>query len=502
MKIVTLLFRPVALVLEALVILAGVLVFNALTLPSRQIPVEPVTDRTIDEMAVAQRLSQAIRFQTVSSLASENSGDEWRKLREFLERAYPKVHARLNRRVVNGASLLFTWEGKNKELGPVLLTAHLDVVPADPARWTADPFTGAIKDQFIWGRGSLDDKVSVLGILEAAESLLGEGFEPNRTFYFGFGQDEEVRGQGARAIAALLKQELKGAKLDCVVDEGTAIVEDMVAGFDKPVAPIGLVEKGYVDVVLRVHQPGGHSSVAPPRTAIGILGRAIDQLERQPMPTRLTSLTRESLETVGAELPFNLRLIFANLWLFGGPVQLRLAASPETNAMVRTTAAVTVIEGGTKDNVLPEMARATVNYRVLSGDTIEDVRAHIVKVIGDPRVEVNIDPNNRFPPSHQSSTRTDPYARLQETIRAVFPGTVVIPFMVTAGTDARHYEPVCDNIYRFLPIRLIPRDLDRIHGIDERVGTKNYARVVVFYRHLIRTANEDRNKGPESPAPR
>ncbi len=481
----------------ALAALGVVVAYNAATLRSRQHHGRAMPSAPIDRDAAVDRLARAVRFRTDSSslvaggdaqAARDDYAREMNGLRDFLKASYPGAFSGLEPRDADRFSLLLTWRGGDPGLAPALFTGHMDVVPAALADgWHQEPFAGLDDGQYLWGRGTLDDKLAVLGILEAAEGLLKEGYRPRRTLYFGFGHDEEVKGDGARAIAALLKAELGGAKLDSVIDEGTAVVDGVVAGFQRPVAPIGLVEKGYLDVILSVKkQPGGHSSIPPPSTAIGILARAIERLEARPMAERIDPLTRDTLETLGAELPFKYRLAFGNLWLTSWPVRRALAGKPETNAAIRTTAAATIIRGGAKDNVLPETARAVVNYRILPGDSIEKVLQHVVQVVDDPdRIEVAKDPIQAFEPSRLSTASSDAYARLQESIHALYPDAVVFPFVATAATDARNYEGICEHVYRFLPVRLKAPDLNRIHGVDERIGKAEYEQVIAFYRDLI-----------------
>lgn len=514
-------------------VLVGDLLLNALLIRSEQgLPRDkPIPSDPADAEKARRRLGKAVTFRTVSD--DPNSGPEFARLKEFLKQEFPRLHSdpRVVVDHVSDASLLYTWMGDDPSLPGVLLTAHLDVVPApnvpsgtsaEGARaWEHDPFSGERVGDVIWGRGTLDDKVSVMAILEAAEGLLRHGVRPARTLYFGFGQDEEVGGRkGAIPIARLLKSKLGGKKLECVVDEGTAIVSDMIPGLEPPIAAIGLVEKGYVNIILTARGPGGHSSMAPEHSAIGILCRAVGRVEGNPFRTELPDITRETLAALAPEMGIGARLVLANLWLFGPVVRSYFATSPALNAMVRTTGAVTVIRGGEKDNVLPETATAIVNFRLLPGTTPEQVREHVRRVVADPeRVRVEIDPDNSYSPSHQSSARTASYGMLRQVIRDVFQegGTgaggkqvtapVVVPFLVTAGTDARFYEEVSDNVYRFLPIRLRPDELGRIHGVNEQIRVKDYDAAVVFYRELMINAMrsdlgaERGGDAPRGPAP-
>jgi carboxypeptidase PM20D1 len=489
----------------ALVVLAAVLIARTFAIQSTQGTVEAATDRgDVDSTAIAKHLSEAIRFKTVSAPdQSIEAKSQFVGLKDYLARTFPKCYATLTVEHVNEYSLLFTWKGVDAGLKPVMLTAHLDVVPAaDPpgegargdgkagSGWIYPPFEGRIDETFIWGRGSLDDKVSVLGILEAAESLIAQGFQPRRTIYFGFGQDEETSGvRGARAIAARLKA--RGIRLECVVDEGTGIVDQFFPGLSAPVAPIGIAEKGYADVELKVQAPGGHSSMPPAHSAIGVLAQAIVRVEGATFPARLEGASRQALEVIGPEMPFGERLLFANLWLFGPIVAQRLTASPASDALVRTTTAVTLVQGGAADNVMPTSARAVVNFRVLPGETVDGVLKRVRTAVDDPKVEVSFaaeaEPLN---PSRLSSDRSSCFATLRRSIRQIYPEAKVVPFLGLASTDARNYEDISDDVYRFLPIRLASEDLDRIHGTNERISKADYTKVVRFYRQFIRNISE------------
>ena len=493
---------------------------------------------------VVGHLRAAVRHKTVVTVGEECLSDcEFTNLHKDMKGWFTKVYQTLDPKAPEGNlnSLYFRWEGSQPGLKPVILTSHLDVVPAEAKDWHGhDPFGGDDDGEFIWGRGTLDDKLGVLGILEAAEWLLREGYRPKRTIYFAFGATEEVGSDGAPSLVKAIKaaEKIRPGRtattedrdlIECVVDEGTAVVRGLVPGAPGAIAPIGVVEKGYVDIILTVKQTGGHSSVAPPRTAIGILSRAVDRLDRSPFASQINSVTRETLETLAPELTLPIRAALANLWLLGTPVRYALAAEPELNAMIRTTGASTIVGGGTKDNVLPEKVTATINYRILPDDLalvplpgdpavkplpgedpaetrarrdveiIDRLKQHVVDIVADPNVNVEVDHDNRYAPSEQSPTRTDSYRALQQGITDVFHDekVIVVPFLVTAGTDARFYEAICKNVYRFLPITLESSDLARIHGVDERIKVEGYRKVVAFYRHLIEGLGEEfQAKGP------
>lgn len=470
------------------VLLASVLLINTLRFTSKQIQVEPIQPVSVDEGSVAPRLAQALRFQTVSyEDAGQRRGEEFRALHKYLEQTFPKVHSTLIKELVGEYSLLYTWKGRDERLKPILLMAHQDVVPVEPetlASWEQPPFEGRITEGHIWGRGAMDDKFALLSILEAVEMQLGQSLQPQRTIYLAFGHDEEIGGHGGAAkIAELLRQ--RYVELEYVLDEGLAITDAVLPDISKPVALIGIADKGYLSLELSVEVESGHSSMPPPQTAIGVLSAAVSRLEEQQMPARIEGVPRQTLEYIGPEMPFGKRLVMANLWLFKPLVERKLSASPSTNAGIRTTIAATIIDGGVKENVLPSRARAIVNFRPLPGDSLERVVAHVGEVVNDPRVRVNRFGGSNNEASPVSSTNAAGFQIIQRTMRQVFPEALVAPALCVGGTDSEHYVKLTNNIYRFSPLRLRPEDMKRLHGINERTSVKDYAESVKFYYQLI-----------------
>ena len=435
----------------------------------------------------AQRLAGAVRIPTVSGAGSSVDAEAFRTLHTHLAASFPRVHATLRHEPVNTHSLLFTWPGSDSTLKPILLMGHLDVVPVEPGtedKWQQGPFSGAIVDGFVWGRGSIDNKSGVLGPLEAVEMLLAEGFTPTRTIYLAYGHDEERGGtQGAREIAALLKR--RGVQLEMVLDEGGVIGEGLLPGIGSPVALVGVAEKGFVTIDLSVRTAGGHSSLPPRQSAVGILSVAIAKLEAVQMPTRLEGATRQMFDTVGPRFPLGQRAIFANLWLTQSLVERRLETNPSTNAMIRTTTAATVFQAGTKDNILPTFAKASVNFRILPGDTVASVFAHVRRVINDERVSAVIGGAFQAEPSSVSSRDSESFRTLEATIQSLAPEAIVSPYLVVVVTDARYFAELSRNVFRFLPLRLTALDLERMHGIDERIAIDQYETAIRIYRQLL-----------------
>jgi len=353
----------------------------------RRGPAEKIEGIQVDDQQVAEHLAASVRCQTVPLDETGTPDPEaFRQLHEMLKETYPLVHQKLKREVVNGYSLVYVWQGSRSDLEPVMLMAHQDVVSAEPSDWTYPPFEGKIVDGFIWGRGTLDIKNQLIGIMEAAESLLQQGYRPERTILFGLGHDEETGGvNGCKVVGQMLKE--RGIHLAGIVDEGGGIVEGLAAGVRGPMALIAVSEKGYLTTEFTVHSQPGHSSTPPPQTAIGILARAMARLEAHPMPTHLRRLTW--YHGIGRAAPIYLQVAFANVWLFGPLLKRWLVPKPEMNASMRTTTALTIIKGGVEDNTIPPEAKAFVNFRLLPGDTIADVLWHAKKVIKDERVHFN-----------------------------------------------------------------------------------------------------------------
>ncbi len=475
-----------------LIVLVAVVLFRTMMLTSKQVQVGQATDAAFDSQVLTRHMVQAIQFQTISHQdPSQFRSEEFTRMHQFLDQAFPHVHETLKREVVAEYSLLYTWKGQDERLKPLLLLGHMDVVPAEAQSgtgWTHPAFEGRIAGGYLWGRGTLDDKDAVLGILESVERLLQEGYAPRRTIYLAFGHDEEVGGQsGAASVAALLYS--RGIKLDYVLDEGLTIVEGVVPNITKPVALVGVAEKGYVSIEMAVESEGGHSMMPPQQTAIGILSAAIDKIEQNRFPTRMGMPIRQMFGTLAPEMPFGMKMIFANLWLFEGLVEKKLAAAPRTNALIRTTTAPTIFTSGVKENILPTTARSVVNFRLLQGESIGSVMEHVRRTIDDPRVEIRPSGGFSSEPSYISGTGSSGFKAIERTIRQVFPEVLVAPGLCIGATDSRHYAKLTESIFRFSPLWLRPDDLQRIHGIDERISIENYTKVVKFYMQLIRNSD-------------
>jgi carboxypeptidase PM20D1 len=475
-----------------LLLLVAALAINTLRQGSRQLDVAPAPPIALDEIAVAEKLGGLIRFQTISQRGEpEANAAEFRKLHAYLQERFPRVHATLKRETVGGYSLLYTWPGTDAAAKPIALLAHHDVVPVAPgteAQWQVPPFSGQVKDGFVWGRGAWDLKSNLVAQMEAVEMLLAGGFKPRQTVYLISSADEELNElRGAAAIVKLLQE--RNVRLDFVMDEGLLITEGILAGLAPPTAVIGIAEKGYLSVVLKVPATPGHSSMPPPKgtSAIAMMSAALRRLDDDQLPAAIRGVAREMFETIAPEMSGFQRVALSNLWLFGPLVQAQLEKQASTNAVIRTTTALTMANAGNRDNVLPGVAEATVNFRILPGETRETVMEHVRSNTGG-RFELFALPGG-YDPTPVTPTRSTSYQLVNRTLRSLFPGTVVTPGLYIAGSDSRHFVPIADHIYRFSPVRAKPEDLTRFHGTNERISTANLAELVRFYHQLLRNLN-------------
>lgn len=442
----------------------------------------------IDQAAIG-RLSAAVRIPTITEFGKPPNITQFRKMHALLEVSFPRVHATMAREVIDSGTLVFTWRGTDTSLAPVLLMGHQDVVPVEPGTemdWKHPPFSGDIADGWIWGRGTLDDKINVMGLMEAAEALIAGGFKPRRTVYFVFGHAEEGGPAVMRRVAELFEK--RGIRPWFVLDEGGAVGENQVPGVPGRVGLIGVAEKGYLSLKLTAHGDGGHSSMPPRATAVSILGEAVAEVQETLLPARLDGATRAMLDAVGPSMSFGMRVVMANLWLTAPLVTRMMAGQRAGNAMVRTTTAATMVSGGVKDNVVPVTATAIVNFRLLPGDSVSWVVSRVKAMVDDGRVTVEPLPGMAVEATRVSPDTTDAFRLIAAAVRESFGTRVVAPYLVVGGTDSRNFERVSPNVYRFAPIVATSETLGLIHATNERVGVDNYLGAIAFYRRLIESA--------------
>jgi carboxypeptidase PM20D1 len=440
----------------------------------------------------ADNLAQALRFKTISHQdASKTDKAAFLALHQFLRDTYPKSFAQLNVEIINELSLLLIWQGADESLEPILFTAHMDVVPIEPGTedgWKHPPFEGVIDGGVIYGRGALDDKVGVISLLESSEKLLAEGYQPNRTVVFAFGHDEEVSGpNGAARIAERLKE--LDLYFTWMIDEGGSIMTDHPTLPNRNVAVINVAEKAYYTLRLTATGEGGHSSTPPAHTSVGKLASALSRIENNPFESRLEEPIKSMLETFSPHLEFLDRMALSNLWLTGSLVVGVMEESRAGNAQVRTTTAVTMFNGGVKENVVPQTAEAVVNFRLLPGDTTEMVLNRIIELVDDP--DITIEPIRKEPATPPvADMNGGGYAVISKAVKTVYPEAVVVPSLLSGATDVRHYVDLADNHYRFHGVATQMADMSGVHGTDEKVGVESFENAIDIAVEMIRLGSQ------------
>ncbi len=471
--------------LIAVLLLAAVVAYRTITVPNKQHPGAALPAPPLSDSALLH-FQNAIHFQTVSfGDSSQWDSVPFIEFHHYLEKTFPLVHAHLSREIVDGYSLLYKWEGKNPKLAPFILMAHQDVVPIEEETkklWTVDPFGAVVKDGYIWGRGTTDDKINLMGILEAAEKLLQENYQPERTIYFVFGHDEEIGGKGASAIAQLL--ESRHIKAALILDEGGIVTREKVPGVTKPVALLGTAEKGYMTLEFSVTKKGGHSSMPEAETAVDILNKALVKLHDHPFPDRLEKPSRAMLAYLATESKFPNNMAFANTWLFNRLILHNYEKSNSGNAIVRTTSAVTIVRSGIKDNVIPSVATAIVNFRLLPNDSTSWVLQHVKEIIGDDRVVIKKYGQTVSEASPIADENGFGFQKVDAIVHKSFDSIIIAPFLLVGATDSRHFDKVSDNVIKFSPMV----DPIGFHGIDERVSLDSYRHTIWFFEQLMRNA--------------
>lgn len=437
--------------------------------------------------AAAGRLSEAIRFKTVSSVdVNKVPKQEFMAFQAWLALAYPRVHAELARETFGPWGLLFRLPGRDPALKPVLLLAHYDVVPAeDPELWRFPPFDGRIEEGYVWGRGALDVKNTLISVMEAMEGFLADGFKPERGVVIAFGGDEEVGGsRGAASIAQRLAA--YGIEAEYLVDEGSVIADGLLPFMKRPAALIGLTEKGFLNLSITVAGKSGHASMPGRSTAAGRLSLALAYLERHPFPARLSLTLVRFLKAASPRAGLLLRLVFAFPRAFWPLIRASFGRNPRTDALIRTTQAITMLRASPKENVLPESAQAIVNLRIMPGESIAGTTERVRRLMRRFGAAVEIyHPEHMNEPMAESPAAGPAYEAILSALAAASPEAVPMPFLVTVGTDTNHYQKTARSIYRFMPVMLDSRELAGIHGVDERISIENLGREIAFYRALI-----------------
>lgn len=453
----------------------------------------------INRLGAAERLASLVRCRTIGAQNESGAPDddvkgyeEFIRLRSLLAEYYPLTHRILELDLVNEHTMLFHWPGKSDE-EPLVLMSHYDVVPVVEKQWSHPPFDGVIAEDAVWGRGALDNKATLLAIFEAVEGLLQENFKPERDIYLAFGHDEETMGSGVKDIVSLLEE--RGVRPGLVLDEGGAIMSGMFPGVERPIAFVGMSEKGYAEFEFSVGGSGGHASAPGKVNPFGVLASIITAVDRKPFKAHLPEEVGEMFKILGPHMPFTLRIIFVNLWCFKPLLPLLLPAiGREMNALCRTTSVFTMAEGSSAPNVIPDRASAVTNVRMAKRDSLQDVRDHFDRLAKkaaapamkgeDPyRVEVSMIYGHEASPS--SRRETTAFKKLQKAIEESYPEAVTSPFIMLGGSDARHFCRISEHVYRFLPFEMSKDELRTIHGVDERIGIDRLAAAIFFYRTLV-----------------
>ncbi len=458
--------------------------------------VTPLLDEAVPVDRYRRHLSEAIRIRTISNRDMEKV--DWAAfdaLHAFIDESYPLIREKLKKTIVPPANLVYLWKGKRSDLDPIAMLAHQDVVPVTRGTeqdWIHPAFEGYDDGEYIWGRGALDMKNHLIGVLEAVEALLEDGFEPERDVYLLFGDNEEVVANdknGARDIMNYLKEQ--GVRLDCVLDEGGAMLPVNVKGVinNKYLAGIGIAEKGYSDIEITVRAKGGHSSQPPKHSAIGLLADVVRDLENHQFKAAFNEHMKMLFESVARNTTYPVRLIACNIKALY-PLLLQVSKQiPPAASMVRTTTGVTMTQGSPMANVLPQRASITVNFRAMPGTTTEDLVAHIKKVVRNKEIEINVLSSKDASVFSPMDSRA--FKIIERLCLAIEPNAIVAPYLVMGGTDACNYEPICENIYRYAPFKADTKLLLCTHGTNERIPVSCMEDGLRFFKNYIREASAE-----------
>lgn len=464
------------------VLLAVILVRTARFKPAEE-EKQSFPDVDFDRDAAENALRELIRCKTVSNEepALEDDG-EFEKLINKLPVLYPHVAETCPMQKMENRALLFRWKGKN-DGEPAVLMAHYDVVPVEEENWDKPPFEGIIENGVLWGRGALDTKSTFNGILSAAENLIKQGFTPENDIYFAFSGGEEVNGQGAVNIVNYFKE--KGIVPSMVVDEGGAVVEDVFPGVKKPCALIGIAEKGMMNLEYSISSNGGHASAPKPHTPVGRMSAACVKMENNPFKAHITKPVAEMFDTLGRHSSFLYRMIFANLWCFGGILDSMCKKSGgELNALMRTTVAFTQMQGSSAPNVIPPSASMVSNIRLNPDDSLASAQEYIRKTINDS--EITLTMGAHMEPSPVSRTDCEGWQRVKNAVSATWNGCLVSPYLMIQCSDSRHYRDLSDKVYRFSAMDLTAEERSTIHGNNERIRLEVIHRSVEFFIRLMK----------------
>lgn len=452
-------------------------------------------EEKVDVERFMKNLSDAIKIPTIAN--RDESLVDWAPFDEFhafLEKSYPLMHEKLEKQIISTRSLMYHWKSQHPEKEPIALLSHQDVVPVTPGTeddWKYPAYSGEIAEGFLWGRGAIDMKNHLIGVCEAVETLLEEGYVPERDVYLCFGHNEEVMAEGEICGADCMMRWFKerGIRLDSVLDEGGAILEAKVDKvIDGHLAGVGIAEKGHVDFEISVNAKGGHSSQPPKHSALGELSKIVCKLEKNQFKAELTPQLYSLFNEIGKNTTYPVRCVMSNLPVLKPLITKICSEIPPVASMMRTTTAVTMANGSPAPNVLPQKATVNVNFRIMPGQTIDDVEAHIRKIAG-PKAEIKMVSGKN--PSKLSPTDSRAFNAISKICKEMDPKAIVAPYLVMGGTDARQYEDVCDNIYRYSPFLMDTALLLTTHGTNERIPVSSLKDGVAFFKRYIRTLTNE-----------
>ena len=471
------------LILAALALLLAVILIRTLCFRPKPQPEGDQEQYAFNREQAVDALAQLVRCKTVSHNDHEKEDEqEFAKLIGLLPTLYPRVFDECSVQQLPDRALLLRWPGKHSG-DPAVLMAHYDVVPVNEENWEKPPFAGIIEDGVLWGRGTLDTKVTFNGILSAANYLIGKHFQPENDIYFAFSGGEEVNGQGAPNIVKYFQDHQITPAL--VVDEGGAVVENVFPGVKQPCGLIGIGEKGLMNAQFRAVSAGGHASAPEPHTPVGVLSAACKRLEDHPFPAHIDGAAAQMFDTLGRYSSFLYRMIFANLWCFGWIIDLLGKKSGgEMNALVRTTVAFTQMEGSSARNVIPPEATMVANMRLNPADSVQSALAYLKKTVKNPDVEVTA--LESFEPSPLSETNCPAWDKVASAVAGTWPGCIVSPYLMVQCSDSRHYGKLSDHVYRFSAMDLTAEERATIHGNNERIRTETACKAVEFFIRLMK----------------
>ncbi|MEE1198233.1 MAG: M20/M25/M40 family metallo-hydrolase [Acutalibacteraceae bacterium] len=473
-----------------LYILLGVVLLFILVLLIRTLTFKPINEfkpleneELFDGDKATENLQKLVQCATVSYKDSSLEDEkEFEKFIALLPDLYKNVYKNCKLLTLPDRALLFKWEGKNHETAAVMM-AHYDVVPVNQKDWEKDAFSGLIEDGVMWGRGTLDTKATFNGIMTAADHLIAEGFVPENDIYFAFSGGEEVNGQGAVNIVNYFEE--NGIKLAFVVDEGGAVVENVFPGVKAPCGLIGIAEKGMMNVAFTAKSSGGHASAPKPNSPIVRLSNACCNIEHYPTKSKLSTPVAYMFDTLGRHSNFLYKMIFSNLWLFSGVLDMICKKSGgELNALMRTTIAFTQSAGSSAANVIPPEATLISNIRINPCDTVSSTLDYLKKTVNDKDIEISI--MDSMEPSRISKVDCDEFDKVALAVASTWKGTIISPYLMVQCSDSRHYGRISDKVYRFSAMDLTSEERATIHGNNERIRLETISKAVEFYIRLMR----------------